>query len=543
MSTPEKDPLRALSSRTLRQIGRHLKIKHYYRKSPSKLRRAIRRSLQRKVTPEQSASARLEQLIQKFTRPAKPTKPETRSVAPKTAQTPAKKSILTREQEVEARRAAERKAYEEHRLRYLFSPSRFVHKGTHDDYILEKDEDIELPDFYAEKELVALPIDPFRFYVYWDFDTPLEADVKDILNRAPDVFMLKVSDVTGVMYNGENAHNYELLSCDPLSREFYVNTRWHDRNLCVELVYRHAKGLETLLRSNTVYIPPATVSPVRQDRFAHFVPAQPVVTDRLVSKDSANLALPEPVESSAAPRELVTAFFEDYTPTPVQFNPRPPRSAQTQETETPSRPVATGFVDPVPVQWRPPPSRAVFLKPPEPPKPQPVVESTPGPVQHHTAPVQGMNEEATESWLTREGGQQMSNWLGLPFEVRWFSDIPTDALPMMFEQWITDPYDQALMISYAIWPWEVTEYMPLGSSDWTLRKFLGASLFSWFRPGGSERMLRWTTQPAGSERVRWLQPQGASEVHWSGSLQPVKQQDMHPWELWPKPVSGSGVFG
>ena len=65
MSTPQKDPLRALSSRVLRQIARHLKVKHYYRKSPSKLRRAITRDCTQRHP--QNPQAEIQRLVNQFT--------------------------------------------------------------------------------------------------------------------------------------------------------------------------------------------------------------------------------------------------------------------------------------------------------------------------------------------------------------------------------------------------------------------------------------------------------------------------------------------
>jgi hypothetical protein len=573
MSTPQKDPLRALGSRVLRQIARHLKIKHYYRKSPSKLRRAIARDCSQRH-PE-SAAVEIQRLINRFTAEAADTQtPPTLAVKP--GKTPAKasapadkasapvKNIRALEEVVENRQAAERKAIEEHRLRYLFSPSQFVHKGTHEAFILEKDEDIELPDYYAENELVALPIDPYRFYVYWDFDTARQVEVEGLLAQAPDVFMLKISDVTGIVYNGSNAHSSTLEPCNPLIKEWYLNTQQHDRNLCIELGYRHAQGFEVLLRSNTVYIPPATVSPIRQDQFAQFVPSQPVPTDRLMADTQRPLVLPASDRENAAAESLVGAFFETYQPTPIQFNPLPPA----RPVSAPASPPQPAFVPeasqaaaaaaaaantaPAPhpvVNWRPAPSRAVFLKPPEAPRTDSMRVEPPVAPPQAQAGTHGLSTEETESWLSEAGGHEIKNWLGLPYDVRWFSDFPTDALPMMFEQWITDPYDQALMISYAIWPWEITEYLPLGASDGMLQKFLGASLFSWVRQAGSERMVRWQTQPGGSEQIHWLRPQGASEQYWSGSLQPQRQQQIHPWESWPPAppaalslASGSGFF-
>src|SRR3982751_3556263 len=92
------DPLRRLSKKALRRLASQYKIKHFYRKSPASLRRAIRRAIEREALP------------------------------PELAGQPMSKAALTlnAEEMAEQRRQAELKAYEEHRLRYLFMPSRYV---------------------------------------------------------------------------------------------------------------------------------------------------------------------------------------------------------------------------------------------------------------------------------------------------------------------------------------------------------------------------------------------------------------------------------
>ena len=166
--------------------------------------------------------------------------------------------------------------------------------------------------------------------------------------------------------------------------------------------------------------------------------------------------------------------------------------------------------------------------------------------EHETpagGPIGGRSEWTEKDVITylKEGGSvTLTQWLGLPHEIRWLSDLPMGMSPVLFEHWIDNPYDRALMISYSIWPWEMTEYLPLGASDWTLRKFLGASLFSWFTPGGSER-VRWWQKPEGaSEQMRWLRPIGASELSWSGGLQTADRPEQSAWHLWPAPASGRG---
>lgn len=526
----QDDPLRRLGKKALRRLARQYKIKHFYRKSPASLRRAIRRA---QLRSEQAAGI-----------------------------TP-----LTPEELADQRRAAEVKAFEEHRLRYLFLPSRFVHKGTHEEYLLEKDEDIELPDYYQENELTAMPIDPYRFYVYWDFDEDTLYDVRSWLAE-DNIFQLRIHDVSSLVFDGSNAHQSWESSCHPLVREWYLNAPVNGRDLIVELGVVLPTGFRVLLSSNPLYVPPATVSPVTGDVFARFVPGQPLPTDELRPVPETPVPQPKP-ETSAH------LFFQEYVPTPVQFNPAPPprqilrhvpNQRPVQANPDPSFIPDTPLHQPgfAPAQPLPQPVPQPFPQQGRQPLPQPVQISEPAewvavreqieaPQTESRFEIQTDGQPGPESgeqswteadvirYLSEGGSMTLHEWLGLPHEIRWLSDMPMGMSPIFFEHWIDNPYDRALMISYAIWPWEITEYLPLGSSDWTLRKFLGASLFSWYRPGGSERMVWWQQPLGGSEGIRWERPLGSSDISWSGDLQISNQPGRSAWELWPAPSSSRGL--
>jgi len=272
----EEDPLKKMSKKALRRLARKYKIKHYYRKSPASLRRSIRRARRKKELQSQ--------LPQENTIRSVPTASE-KTPAPK------KEKVLSPEERAEIRNKETSKAYEEHRLRYLYAPSRFVHKGTHNKYILEKDEEIELPEFYREDELVAMPIDPFRFYLYWDFAEETLYDVRSWL--AEDTpFLLRVHDVTNLVYDGTNAHQSWEVRTQPLSREWYIDTPISGRNVTVELGVLLSDGFRSILSSNTILIPPVSVSKVKHDIFAQFVPVQPRITDALRPIDKTKIAKP-----------------------------------------------------------------------------------------------------------------------------------------------------------------------------------------------------------------------------------------------------------
>lgn len=520
MNHPENEaekPLHALNKKALRQLARKHKIRHYYRKSPASLRRALRRKQKQTLEPVLNQARK-----------------QIASQTPVRSEAP-----LSREQ-------ARVKAYEEHRLRYLFAPSQFVHKGTHEEYILEKDDEIDLPDFYREDELVALPIDPHRFYVYWDFAEETLYDVRSWLAE-DDPFVLRIHDVSQLVFDGSNAHQTWEEPCHPLIREWYLNAPVSGADLCVELGVRLADGFRLILRSNPIFVPPASVSPVKQDIFAAFVPALPRETD-LAPAPQAVLPPPEapPVHQPAAkPETSAHLFFQEYVPTPVKYHPVPPP----RDTRWPE-PLPAAFFAPVdrPLQQAPQDFRQPEPLAPGPQLPQmlslPEADAQPEWVLEAASPAPPLEAPLLEQHLLSPAGQEtLQHWLGVPHAIRWLSDLPVGLSPIFYEQWIADPYDRAVMISYAIWPWEFTEYLPLGASDQTLRKFLGASLFSWYTPGGSERM-RWWQRPGGaSEQVYWLRPEGASERAWSGLMQ--QQAASSPgrsvWSLWPRSASGQGV--
>lgn len=511
--------LKNLNKKALRRLARQHKIKHYYRKSPASLRRAIRRAMARQTD-----------------------EPINTAPAP---------SELKPQELAEKRRREALKAYEEHRLRYLFNPSRFVHKGTHEDYILDDEAELELPDFYQEDELVAMPIDPTRFYMYWDFAEETLYDVRSWLAEET-AFVLRIHDVTGIVFNGRNAVNSWEVPCHPLVREWYLDTPVSGRNILVEMGVVLADGFHRILRSNPIFIPSESVSTLKRDVFAQFVPVQVKETDPPPAPPQKEQPASSPPPRSERSAE---AFFQTYTPQPVRYDPPPPPQrildAGTPVFE-PLRAVMPHFdTQPGGPEDTPRQDWANTL-PPVPRQAQPVFETESPSTQWEWVPElsqaelegQDLSESQMGEYLSSTGQEQVQNWLGVPHEIRWLSDLPVGLSPMFYEQWISDPYDRAVVISYSIWPWEISEYVPLGASDWTLRKFLGASLFSWFRPGGSERM-RWWQRPVGaSERSSWFRPEGASERSWSGSQQPSRQQEVHPWYLWPRPVnqSGRGLF-
>lgn len=456
-----------LSKIELQQLAKKYRIKNFKHKTPAALRRAIHRYESRLQQKNQQVQATTN---------------------------------------FNAQQTSIRQAYKEHRLRYLFAPSRFVHAGTHEEYLLEKEDELLLPDTYLESTLTALPVDPYHFYVYWDFDTPMAKQVQTLFPYY--TFVLRTYDVTDIVFNGQNAHLFWDVACHPFALEWYVNTPVSGRNVCIELGFLDGSKFKPMLRSGPLLIPAENVSPVVKDVFGQFVPT--AAADAPLAIASAHVVFPVAEESSPVQPplpQIQELFFQPYQPAPQLpvFRPMVPAPEQPVMVEGVFQPTAPRTKPVFPVAT--PPAQA--------PRPSAGITS------FITEEVQDGPTVAplSKAWPNpeiRDGREWMAQWLGAPIaeHILWAEHIPGGVSPFFFHEWVTDPYDQALLVSYSIWPWAWQEYVPLGASDWTVRHFLGASLSSWFRPGASERMIQWQLPAGASEQVQWRRPAGASERQW-----------------------------
>ena len=75
--------------------------------------------------------------------------------------------------------------------------------------------------------------------------------------------MLRVYDVTGLDFNGANAHRSVDLEISEEANNWYINVWAADRAYCVDLGLRYPDGtFVTLVRSNIVTTPRDSISPV-----------------------------------------------------------------------------------------------------------------------------------------------------------------------------------------------------------------------------------------------------------------------------------------
>lgn len=153
---------------------------------------------------------------------------------------------------------------EELKHKILLTPSKFGFGKTNEEFLLKDEENLSLPDLYEEDKITLLPVDPTKMFIYWDLAT--ETIDKFNENGIRD-FYLKVNDVTGVMYNGNNANLYWMEKCRIEPGNWYIYLNQGGRNFCVELGYIYNGEFNIIVRSNTVMVAPGKASEIVADTF------------------------------------------------------------------------------------------------------------------------------------------------------------------------------------------------------------------------------------------------------------------------------------
>lgn len=116
----------------------------------------------------------------------------------------------------------------------------------------------DLPRQYGRNKIILQVRDPRWIYSFWEV-TPklwerLRDELKENFSRAKKV--LRVYDVTGIIFNGGNANSFFDIEVNYESDNWYINTNGPDRSWCVDLGLRLPDGkFIMILRSNVVHTP------------------------------------------------------------------------------------------------------------------------------------------------------------------------------------------------------------------------------------------------------------------------------------------------
>jgi hypothetical protein len=111
-------------------------------------------------------------------------------------------------------------------------------------------------------ELVLLEVNPHKAHAYWNIDVEdfQDARARSGISQAP--LVLRLYDVTGIEFNGRNAHTAFDIEVQGLQGHWYLDL-WKDgRTHVADIGFRTSEGpLVCLARSNPVSTPPASESP------------------------------------------------------------------------------------------------------------------------------------------------------------------------------------------------------------------------------------------------------------------------------------------
>jgi hypothetical protein len=116
----------------------------------------------------------------------------------------------------------------------------------------------DLPYQYDQDRIVLQVRDPWWIHAYWEVSNTtserLRNELKDEFYRARRV--LRVYDVSHIVFNGQNAHNFFDIQINEYANNWYIDTGGPGRSWCVDLGLLLAGGrFITIVRSNIVYTP------------------------------------------------------------------------------------------------------------------------------------------------------------------------------------------------------------------------------------------------------------------------------------------------
>lgn len=123
----------------------------------------------------------------------------------------------------------------------------------------------ELPEDYGDNRIVLMVRDTECLFAYWEHRKDVLGNILNTLGSMAHSakMVLRVYDVTDVIFNGNNAHNYFDIEVTGGARSWYIHTGKPNRSFCADIGFLTPNGTFRLIaRSNPVKTPPAGVSEV-----------------------------------------------------------------------------------------------------------------------------------------------------------------------------------------------------------------------------------------------------------------------------------------
>jgi hypothetical protein len=116
----------------------------------------------------------------------------------------------------------------------------------------------DLPGGYGQDKIVLQVRDPHWIHAYWEVTFQTMDNLKARLgyNFEGAKRILRVYDISHIIFNGSNAHRYFDIEVSPEANNWYINTAGPGRSWCVDIGLKLASGEFIMIaRSNTVHTP------------------------------------------------------------------------------------------------------------------------------------------------------------------------------------------------------------------------------------------------------------------------------------------------
>lgn len=128
----------------------------------------------------------------------------------------------------------------------------------------------DLPDGYGDNRIVLMVRDPEWLFTYWELRKDLMDSVLNTLGAMAHTvkIILRVYDVTDIIFNGYNAHKYLDIQVTGGTRSWYIKVSEPNRSFCVDIGFLTLNDTFWVLsRSNAVRTPPMGVSDVVDEKW------------------------------------------------------------------------------------------------------------------------------------------------------------------------------------------------------------------------------------------------------------------------------------
>lgn len=137
--------------------------------------------------------------------------------------------------------------------------------------VAPREEEFVFPRGYGDNKIVLLVRDPWWLHAYWEVSIQKQDELRaklgnDLYNRSKTV--LRVYDVTDIIFNGKNAHSFFDLEIKGAADNWYIDVGKPNRSWCVDIgLLTPDKKFFMFARSNVVRTPRFGMSEVTDEEW------------------------------------------------------------------------------------------------------------------------------------------------------------------------------------------------------------------------------------------------------------------------------------